>query len=425
MDLYGGGASISQANAHTQLARDLNRQTYEFNKSLAEQLDNAIVQQDEDLKGTVQNDIISAGTAGGKLAQLGVAKVAAGPAGKKALAVTGFLKESGGKATRTALGTLELPTTAAERLAKETAARESGEAITSAEDLARLVPRGAAGAVDESLEGAARIAGSADEVAPVGAFVRGAGEVLGRTPAEVAGRGLVGVAAPTQGILKPGEVFTAEAEGRQGLSKVGRGVSREVTTQVERQATEKAAQRSAMSAGERAAAEAADRGAEAAEVAKTALEGGSAAARKELEEKTAAKIGAKIGLTTVGKAAIAGAGGALDVYDDIQRFSTGGLNADTFGSNNFQRVGNIGNIIGSSLEVAGAFGLAVPGVGWLAGGALEALGAGISIASALTEGYGDVKAAEDKKEDVTQDVTSQRRGEVVAQEQETVTARSE
>jgi hypothetical protein len=406
MDLYGGGASISQANAHTQLARDLNRQTYEFNKSLAEQLDNALVAQDEDLKGTVQNDIISAGTAGGKLAQLGVAKV------------------TGGKAAKTALGTIEKPTTIAERLAKEEAARESGEAITSAEDVQRLVPRGAAAstAVDESLEGAARIAGSADEVAPVGAFVRGAGEVLGRTPAQVAGRGLVGIAAPTEGILRPGEVFTAEERGaRPGLERAGR----EVTTQAERQATEKAAERSAMSAEERAAAEAADRGAEAAEVTKTALEGGSAAARKELEEKAAAKIGAKVGLKTVGKAAIAGAGGALDIYDDIQRFSTGGLNADTFGSNNAQRIGNIGNIIGSSLEVAGAFGLAVPGVGWLAGGALEALGAGISIASAITEGYGDVKAADVKKKEVKQDVISQRRGEVVAQEQETVTARSE
>jgi len=413
MDLYGGGASIAQANAHTQLARDLNRQTYEFNKSLAEQLDNAIVAQDEDLKGTVQNDIISAGTAGGKLAQLGVAKA------------------TGGKAVKTALGTVEKPTTLAERLAKETAARESGEIIETPLDLARAgtratasaaAARRTAAALGESVEGGARVARTVDEVAPVASFVRGASEVLPGT-SSVRALNLLDVAAPVRGILEPGEKFTGATVGaaRPGLEQVGR----KVTTQAERQASEKAAQRAGMSAAERATAEAADRGAEAAEVTKTALEGGSAAARKELEEKTAGKIGAKIGLKTVGKAAIAGAGGALDIYDDIQRFSTGGLNADTFGSNNFQRVGNIGNIIGSSLEVAGAFGLAVPGIGWLAGGALEALGAGISIASAITEGYGDVKAADVKKEEVKEDVISQKRGEVVAQQQETLTARTQ
>ena len=408
MDIYGNsGASIAQVNAHTELARELNRQSEAFNKSLAEQLDNALVQQDEDLKGTVQNDIISAGTAGGKLAQLGVAKA------------------TGGKAVRTALGTTELPTTIAERLAVEEKARRGGQAISSAEDVADLVPRGVARAgtaLDESLEGAARVAGLTDEVAPTGAFVRGADEIFSQGGRATRAAGLIGVAVPSNSILRAGEVFTAEERGiRPGLERAGR----EVTTQAERQTAEKAAERSGMSVAERAAAENADRGAEAAEVTKTALAGGSAAARKEIEEKAAGKIGAKVGLKTVGKAAIAGAGGALDIYDDIQRFSTGGLNADTFGSNNWQRVGNIGNIIGSSLEVAGAFGLAVPGVGWLAGGALEALGAGISIASAVTEGYGDVEAADEKKEAVRKDVLSQSRGEVVAQQAETVTGRSE
>lgn len=412
MDLYGGGASIAQANAHTQLARDLNRQTYDFNKSLAEQLDNSLAEQDEDLKGAVQNDIISAGTAGGKLAQLGVAKA------------------TGGKAVKTALGTIEKPTTLAERLAVETSARESGEAISTTTDLARAATRATAASAEAART--ASLGGSVEVgsrlVAPEKAFVRGASELVPQGETAVRALGLLNVEVPRKGILEAGEQFTGATEGgaREGLEQTGKGLFRKkVTTQVERQAAEKTAEREGMSVAEKAAAENADRGAEAAKVAKTALEGGSAAARKELEEKTAGKLAGKIGLKTVGKAAIAGAGGALDVYDDIQRFSTGGLNADTFGSNNWQRGGNIGNIIGSTLEVAGAFGLAVPGFGWIAGGALEGLGAAISVGSSLVEGYGDVKEAEDKKEEVKEDVVSQRRGGVVAQEQETVTARSE
>ena len=41
MDLYGSGASIGQANAQTQLARELNEATNDFNNSLAQQLDQA------------------------------------------------------------------------------------------------------------------------------------------------------------------------------------------------------------------------------------------------------------------------------------------------------------------------------------------------------------------------------------------------
>ena len=76
---------------------------------------------------------------------------------------------------------------------------------------------------------------------------------------------------------------------------------------------------------------------------------------------------------------------------------------DAFGSNNYSRVGNIGNIVGSSLEVLGA---ATGGITpWSIG--LEAVGATISLASSITEGVGEEKAADVSKQTADDDITSQ------------------
>ena len=67
MDLYGSGADIEQVNSQTAETRALNEATADFNNSLAEQLDQANLEQDEDRKQTLTKNITSGVTAGGKL----------------------------------------------------------------------------------------------------------------------------------------------------------------------------------------------------------------------------------------------------------------------------------------------------------------------------------------------------------------------
>jgi len=100
MDLYGSGAAIAQVNSQTAETRALNQATADFNNSLAEQLDNANLEQDEDRKATLQKNITSGVTSGGKLL---LKKEIRKGAGKGILA--------GGKLIKT---------TAAERFARET-----------------------------------------------------------------------------------------------------------------------------------------------------------------------------------------------------------------------------------------------------------------------------------------------------------------
>jgi len=68
MDLYGSGASIAQANSQTQAAREINQATQDFNNSLAEQLDEANLAQDEDRSSKLQKNILSGTASAGKLA---------------------------------------------------------------------------------------------------------------------------------------------------------------------------------------------------------------------------------------------------------------------------------------------------------------------------------------------------------------------
>ena len=66
MDLYGASASIGQANALTQQAREINQATTDFNNSLAEQLDEALDQENMEQSSINQKNILSAATAGSK-----------------------------------------------------------------------------------------------------------------------------------------------------------------------------------------------------------------------------------------------------------------------------------------------------------------------------------------------------------------------
>jgi len=105
MDLYGSGASISQANSQTEAARQINQATQDFNNSLAEQLDQSNLDQDEDRSSKLQKNILSGTTAGGKLAFIG--------------------KTTRGKTARTLGGFTELPITKEETLAREAGAERA------------------------------------------------------------------------------------------------------------------------------------------------------------------------------------------------------------------------------------------------------------------------------------------------------------
>ena len=97
----------------------------------------------------------------------------------------------------------------------------------------------------------------------------------------------------------------------------------------------------------------------------------------------------------------AGVGGGLDIVKDIER--------GNFGSNTAQRVGNIGNIVGSALEVAGVVTAWTPfGLG------LEGLGAAISLGSAALETGGDIAEGKEEAKTAESDITSQARGETTA-----------
>lgn len=326
MDLYGSGASIAQANAQSESARQLNQATTDFNNSLAEQLDTANLALDEDQAGKTQKNIVSMTTAGGKV----VSKLEVSKNAKKAL------------------GIKEVTSSLGERMA-----REGGD---------QFVARQALRTAEESTGTAGVFAG--EEV--YAAAEREAAEFGG----EVSDIGRTGLA--------EGELTTAERT--------------------------------------------IDEGTEAAEAARTA-EGGI-----ETAATTAGKTGAEIGadvakgvLKTGGKTVLAGVGGAIDVYQDIDRIAKGGFNKDAFGSNNWSRVGNVLNVVGSGLEVAGVL-TAWTGIGGLS---LEAAGAGLALAGSGLETYGDIEAEDDTKETTDQDITSQRRGEVAAAQVETATGRTQ
>ena len=78
MDLYGSGASISQANAQTNEARQLSRANQDFNNSLAEQLDTTNLELDQDKQSKLNKNILSGATNAGKIGIISKNKILGG-----------------------------------------------------------------------------------------------------------------------------------------------------------------------------------------------------------------------------------------------------------------------------------------------------------------------------------------------------------
>lgn len=293
MDLYGSGASISQANAQTDEARQLSRANQDFNNTLAEQLDTTNLELDQDKQSKLNKNILSGATNAGKLGIISKNKM---------------------------LGGKEIKTTLEERMAKDPdrLARNSRAA---------RAPR-------------------AEGVAP-------------RPPAEATA----------------GEVFEGEREGtRLGSAAVEGG-----------------------------------------EVAGVVGTSGAARGLLKVAEKGAGKT-----LLKVGKVGVAGLGGGLDIAQDIGNLASGKSGIEVFGSNTASRFGNIANILGSGLEVAGvATGGITP---WSL--TLEAAGAGIGLLGSLAEAGGEMEASDDAKTSADADITSQQRGAVLSSNVETAVGRS-
>jgi hypothetical protein len=307
MDLYGSGASISQANALTQQAQQINEATSDFNNSLAEQLDQARTAGANEQISLAEKNAISIGTAGVKLLASGAARGDVADAAKAA--IKGFKS---------------IPVSFAERVAK--------------------------GGIVDSGEGASALADSIRSV-----YARGA-----RPPSPT---GLSRGGAYVQTAADVGEREAAE-----GSRFVGQGF---------RYGVESAAD----------------------------LPVGSLVSRigfKSLED---------LGKTGLAKGAVAGLGGVLDIGKDIERTAKEGFGIDTFGSNNYQRIGNIANIVGSGLEVAGLLTSWTPlGLG------LEGIGAAIALGGSATEAVGDVKEGGEQETQTEKDVKSQTRGIVTSQQ---------
>ena len=124
------------------------------------------------------------------------------------------------------------------------------------------------------------------------------------------------------------------------------------------------------------------------------------------------KSAEELGATGFAKTALAGVGGGIDIVKDIER--------GNFGSNAAQQVGNIGNIVGSALEIAGIATSFTPfGLG------LEGIGAAISLGSAALETGGDIVEGKEEAETTESDIQSQARGQVVAQQVEQAVGRTQ
>lgn len=309
MDLYGSGASISQANAQTDEARQLSRANQDFNNTLAEQLDTTNLELDQDKQSKLNKNILSGATNAGKIGIISKNKI---------------------------LGGKEIKTSLLERIAKDPnrIARE-GDALKAV--------RGAQ--VGES----------------------------GGSGLLVAGDALLDKAGI--GSSRAGEVFEGEKAGtRLGSAAVEGG-----------------------------------------EVAGVVGTSGAARGLLKVAEKGAGKT-----LLKVGKVGVAGLGGGLDIAQDIGNLASGKSGIEVFGSNTASRFGNIANILGSGLEVAGvATGGITP---WSL--TLEAAGAGIGLLGSLAEAGGEMEASDEAKTSADADITSQQRGAVLSSNVETAVGRS-
>lgn len=366
MDLYSQGASISQANSLTEVAREANRAAKDFNNTLAAQLDEANDALDSEAAENQAINMYQGLTSGGKLVGLA--------AGSK----------TANKAATAAKGALKSATTLVPSAV--TGAGEEGlENITDASSFRRATAGVDLAETDEVVGGAGRFRVGAEALE---------GELGGALPVGVAVPTVEQVAIQDVGRLQrtPTAVLDTSLEGAADTS---RGI--QTSQGVVGAATEIETSGDAVRSGQFA---------DLAGPGQAAIKGETEAALD-----TAIEGGAKIGVGALAKTAVAGVGGGLDIYKDIQS----GWKFDNWK----QEAGNIGNIVGSGLEIAGAL------TAWTGFGVgAEALGAAISVGSTALETAGDIQATGAKRDTQTTDIMSQQRQGAAAAQQETVVGRS-
>ena len=404
MDLYSSGGSITQTNQNQEAARASNRRADDFNNDLAAKLDNAKVALDSEAYENQAINLYKGSTAGTKFVGMGVPAIGRTERfGRFTAGVDAIAR--GTKFEKVAGVTGKIPVSAG--LADIDGLRLSQPALNAA----RRYPMSASALADLQKES------------------RAAFEAGGRGLAREAG----GV---TSTAIGSGSIATA---GTRAVSeRVGGGaVARAATTgpagslldqSMEPVANPLAGSRAAESTTARALedipvstlkpARATVAGGDAARASARAGEGTVAAGKvaTKVAVKEGEEVAAKVGGTAVAKGLVAGLGGGLDIYKDVNR----GLQGEAvFGDNTLQKIGNIGSIVGSAMEIGGIL------TAWTGFGVgLEIAGAGISLASAGVEAAGDVKAAGDKETSVTDDITSEQRGQSAATRQTQVVARS-
>ena len=405
MDLYSSGGSITQTNQNQEAARASNRRADDFNNDLAAKLDNAKVALDSEAYENQAINLYKGSTAGTKFVGMGVPAIGRTERfGRFTAGVDAIAR--GTKFEKVAGVTGKIPVAAG--LADIDQLRLSQPALNAA----RRYPMSASALADLQQES--------------------------RAAFEAGGRGLAREAAEASTTTAIGSGSIATAGTRAVSERVGGGaVARAATTgpagslldqSMEPVANPLAGSRAAESTTARALedipvstlkpARATVAGGDAARASARAGEGTVAAGKvaTKVAVKEGEEVAAKVGGTAVAKGLVAGLGGGLDIYKDVNR----GLQGEAvFGDNTLQQIGNIGSIVGSAMEIGGIL------TAWTGFGVgLEIAGAGISLASAGVEAAGDVKAAGDKETSVTDDITSEQRGQSAATRQTQVVARS-
>jgi len=419
MDLYGAGVSISQANGLSREARSLAHQARDFNGQLAANIDEVRNQKDQEGLEQQAINLYKGGTAAHSFAASDEGKkVLKGLRGgvqrggqflpvsfKEKFAVE--LRDAGSvpAKTRVASSTRDamrasaatVGGTGAEALEDVSLASAPAEGFLGArtsgliEDLPGGLEELGAETAEETFAAASNplssFAGGFVRDASVAGGIRADTNILddsvelgGLTPTNEAREALESsrpaqAASSVEGAAEPLIETTAQAERTGQFADIGRrsGVLEE-TAQVAKEG---------VGTSEKAAAE--------------------LLAKKEGKD-LLKKAGTKIG--------IAGLGGGLEIYKDIQRGS--------IGNNWEQQVGNVGNIIGSGLEIAGVLGMGIPGVGI----GLEALGAGISLGATAFETAGDVKDSTESTAKETAALSAQGKGIGSAQQITTAVSRT-
>tara|TARA_R110000787_G_scaffold116663_2_gene226978 strand:- start:7455 stop:8618 length:1164 start_codon:yes stop_codon:yes gene_type:complete len=387
MDLYGAGVSISQANGLSREARTLAHQSRDFNGQLAANIDEVRNQKDQEGLEQQAINMYKGGTAAHSFASTKEGeKIISGlkggmSKGGQFLPVSfreKFAKEIGDSASSNPLQATARGDEAVNfniRQSMRSGARSVGGAGA---EVLEDVPLGAAGAAESSGFVGSRVSGLIEDL-PGG---------LAELGAETAEETLSAANPLSEGLAasRPTQAASSAAGAGEALVETSTQAERtgEFANVAARSGVAEEAVQGGIRTGETAAAEA---------LAKT--EG------KAILKKAGTKLG------------LAGVGGGLEIYKDIQR---GGI-----GNNWKQEVGNIGNIVGSGLEIAGVLGFAIPGVGL----GLEALGAGISLGSTALETAGDIQDGAESKAKQTSQLSNEGKGIGGAQQITTAVARTQ